>query len=138
MEYSKVMNPNILVPPKPIDYIFSNSFTKPTLRNIQEHLLYIYEKCPVCNKSQNVLYGYQHRVCLACLVKYYIYDGSQNRILIGNLGIAGGIQVFQLLEDNSGNLTKHEETYSQTRECYINGIKCVASECKYGGIIIQG
>lgn len=121
-----------------ITTVFTTSFTKPTLRNIQEHLLYIYEKCPVCNKSQNVLYGYQHRVCANCLTKYYVYDGSQNRILIGNLGIAGGIQVFKLLEDNSGNLTKHEETYSQMRECYINGIKCRAQECKYGGIILQG
>lgn len=123
--------------PKPIDYIFSNSFTKPTLRNIQEHLLYIYEKCPVCNKSQNVLYGYQHRVCLACLVKYYIYDGSQNRILIGNLGIAGGIQVFQLLEDNSGNNCKIELPYFPVIKCYINGIHVFAKECVYGGIIIQ-
>ena len=126
--------------------VFTNSFTKPTLRNIQQHLLYIFEKCPICNKTQNVLYGYKNRVCAACLTKYYLYDASQNRIVIGNLGIAGGIQAFQLLMDNSGNLTKdnsenltkHEMPYSQTYECNINGHTCVAQECKYGGIVIQG
>ena len=133
-----IVNINI---PKPIDNIFSNSNTKPTLRNIQRHLLYIFEKCPICNKSQNVLYNYQNRVCDPCLVKYYIMDGSNNRLLVGNLGIAGGIQVFQLLEnstqDSSPNLVKLEMPYAPMYKCYIKGIHCVAQECKYGGITLQ-
>ena len=144
-----IVNINI---PKPIDYIFSNSNTKPTLRNIQRHLLYIFEKCPICNKSQNVLYNYQNRVCDPCLAKYYIMDASNNRLLVGNLGIAGGIQVFQLLENStqdsgqdqdssqypSPNLVKVEMPYAPMYECYIKGIHCVAQECKYGGITITG
>ena len=142
---------NIVNIPTPIDYIFLNSFTKPTLRNIQQHLLYIFEKCPICNKSQNVLYNYQNRVCDPCLAKYYIMDGSNNRLLVGNLGIAGGIQVFQLMEnstqdsgqdqdstqDPSPNLVKVEMPYAPVYECYIKGIHCVAQECKYGGITLQ-
>jgi len=123
--------------PKPADYIFSNSNTKPTLRNIQRHLLYIFEKCPICNKSQNVLYNYQNRVCDPCLVKYYIMDGSNNRLLVGNLGIAGGIQVFKLLENSTQNLVKVEIPHKHMHECYIKGIHCVAQECKYGGITLQ-
>ena len=138
IDYTPIKEGNI---PKPIDYIFSNSNTKPTLRNIQRHLLYIFEKCPICNKSQNVLYNYQNRVCDPCLVKYYIMDGSNNRLLVGNLGIAGGIQVFQLMEnstqDSSQNLVKVEMPYAPVYECYIKGIHCVAQECKYGGITLH-
>lgn len=114
--------------------IFTTSSTKHTLRNIQEHLLYSYEKCPICNKSQNALYGYPNRVCSRCLEKFYVYDEPQNRVLVGNLGIAGGIQVFELLEDNCGNLIKREKSYQIRHKCMINGITCIVEECKYGGV----
>lgn len=130
-----------LIPPisnssKP-DSIFSNSNTKSTLYAIQTHLLYIFEKCPLCNKTQNVLYGYLNRVCTNCLSKYYIFDGSHNRILIGNLGIAGGIHAVTITTDSSANITRKDLAYKSVYECYIKGIPCLAQECRYGGIIIQ-
>ena len=121
---------------KPIDYVFSNSQNVKTIRSIKHHMLYIFENCPICNKTQSILYRYLNRVCEQCLTKYYLFDCSNNRILVGNLGICGGIQVFQIKLDISENLVKVELPYSLSIECYINGIKCIAQECHYGGIII--
>ena len=123
-------------PPKPTDYIFSNSKTSLTLRNIQHYMLYIYESCPICKKVQSILYRYNDRVCNPCLEKYYIMDSSNNRLLVGNLGIAGGLQVFQVNTDISGNMTKVELPYTRTVPCFINGRPVVAQECMYGGIMV--
>ena len=120
---------------KPIEYIFSNSHTKPTLKNIKNHTLYIFEKCPICNKVQYVLYGYSRRVCDNCVSKYYTMDSSNNRLLFGNLGICGGMQAFKLMADISENLIKHELPFSLIYNCYIKEIPILAQECKYGGII---
>ena len=119
---------------KPVDYIFTNSFTKPTLKNIKQHTLFIWEKCPVCKTAQQVLYRYLDHVCNNCLAKYYMLDGSGNRLLIGNLGIAGGIQAFKLIADSSGELHRVELPYALMYKCTINGVKCVIQECVYGGI----
>jgi hypothetical protein len=121
---------------KPSDFVFSNSKNLETLRNIQQHMLYIYENCPICKTQQTILYRYLNRVCDKCLDKYYLLDSSNNRILVGNLGICGGIQAFQLILDISENLVKSELPYQLKVECYINGLKCIAQECHYGGIIL--
>jgi len=119
---------------RPIDYIFTNSLTNKTLQNIKQHTLYLWEKCPVCKKSQQVLYKYLNRVCNICLAKYYMLDGSNNRILVGNLGIAGGIQAFKLIANSSGEIQKIELPYSPEYKCSINDVKCIIQECVYGGL----
>jgi len=120
--------------PRQFDYIFTNSFTKPTLVNIKNHTLYLWEKCPVCKTAQQILYRYLDRVCDKCLVKYYMLDNSGNRMLVGNLGIAGGIQAFKLIADSSGELHRVELPYALMYECTINSVKCVIQECVYGGL----
>ncbi len=55
-------------------------------------------------------------------------------MLVGNLGIAGGIQAFKLIEDSSGELHKVELPYALMYECTINSVKCLVQECVYGGI----
>ena len=63
-------------------------------------------------------------------------DESGNRLLVGNLGIAGGIQAFKLIADSSGELHRIDMPYALKYECTINGVKCVIQECVYGGLLV--
>ena len=125
--------------------LFNNSNTKKTLRNNQRYFLNQIETCPVCSVYQYILYMYTRRVCADCINKYYILDKDNNRMFIGNLGIAGGIQAITMID-----MKKVDTPFSQRQymhhpsmpnpfmyECYIKGIPCIAQENPYGGIIIQ-
>ena len=116
--------------------IFSNSNTEKSILNNQKFLLNDIEICPICNQQQYRLYLYYNRVCNHCTNKYYILDDNYNRMIFGNLGIAGGIQSFTFINGEKV-VSKPSINNPLVYNCNILGIKCIARENIYGGIIIQ-
>jgi hypothetical protein len=85
--------------------------------------------CPVCNKVVVVNPRYPLYVCEDCINKYDTLDINDNPILFQNASMSGGIRALRIIDG------KQEEIYSY--ECYVNKIKCIAQEHRFGGIVIQ-
>ena len=85
--------------------------------------------CPVCNEVASVTPRYPSCVCRDCINKYGTLDINNNLIIFQNESISGGIRAFRIING------KQEEVYSY--ECYVNKIKCIAQEHRFGGIVIQ-
>ena len=83
--------------------------------------------CPVCSQSISRISRYSNYVCNDCIIKYKIKDINDNEIYFENINISGGIQ-----GKTKDGFLEPADNYI----CYINKIKCHATEYRFGGIII--
>lgn len=85
--------------------------------------------CPICNNNHKTLARYSNAVCNICIGNYPPRTNDNKLITFSNISISGGCV---------GSILNDDESYSEStnNECYINNIKCYASEARFGGIVI--
>ena len=83
------------------------------------------QKCPICSVEVSSNVRYPNYVCGDCAKK--ATDENGRSLTFYNTHLSGGFEAIYT-ENNKprdGNV------------CFINGIKCIASEARFGGIVIQ-
>ena len=81
--------------------------------------------CPACGQPKPENKRYPNYLCRGCAPK--IEDEAGRRLSITNSDSADGIFITYL---DSGEERK-------SRECFVQGIRCHASEAHFGGVVIQ-
>ena len=81
--------------------------------------------CPICNETHQTLARYPLSVCHACLQTYRTRDKNGDIKDFYNIDIYGGIRAF----------VNGQETTDYS--CYVNNIKCMGGEARFGGIVIS-
>lgn len=84
-------------------------------------------KCPFCLETIKEISRYRNYVCNNCINK--ALDANGNPVSYRNKNIYGG---FVSMHNIYGTIIKKED-----RICFINGEKCLASEARFGGIVVQ-
>lgn len=83
--------------------------------------------CPVCKTEVHKNERYTNYVCSNCVANATDIHG--NKVEYSNVDILGGVKCTHKCNQNKICECKYE--------CYIDGIKCIASEARFGGIVIQ-
>jgi hypothetical protein len=81
-------------------------------------------QCPICKKDHETFIRYKNCICNECLNNYGTKDENGNEKLFSNIDMFGGI-----MATSNG---KEINDYS----CFVNKIKCYATEARFGGIVI--
>ena len=81
--------------------------------------------CPICNNKHNTLARYPNAVCNDCLHTHGTKDNHGNDKYFFNRSFAGGIKA----------LVNGKETFDYS--CFVNQIKCMADEARFGGIVVS-
>ena len=93
-------------------------------------------KCPICFYNVNLFtHIYPKMICINCYNgnNGKILDSFGNEVSFSNIDIYGGfISHHKISNGNDTKIVRKEE-----HTCYINNIKCFASEARFGGIVIQ-
>ena len=84
--------------------------------------------CPICsNEFTNPFPDrYPRAICAECTNT--CIDVNNCKVKYGNRSIAGGFISYHATPD--GVIEREDHV------CYVNGAKCFADECRYGGIVI--
>jgi protein-arginine kinase activator protein McsA len=82
-------------------------------------------ECPICSAEINYFERYPNQVCERCKTK--ASDAYGRRLVFSNENLSGGFIAFY---------RGTEEKY-KSRLCYIDGIRCHASEHRFGGIVVE-
>ena|SRR5687768_7850983 len=83
------------------------------------------QHCPICGDEVQPSQRYPRYVCHPCGLKAASAGGR--RLRFSNVSFSGGYQAHY--EDNGEEYPSHE--------CFIDGVRCLADEHRFGGIIIQ-
>ena len=100
-------------------------------------------KCPICFYNVNFFKPiYPKMICINCSNgnNGKILDSLGNEVSFSNIDIYGGfISHHKINNDNNDNNNdkKNKIVHKEEHTCWINNIKCYASEMKFGGIVIQ-
>lgn len=95
-------------------------------------------KCPLC---LFILEYYTDRypkmICPKCAngENGKIIDNFGNDVSFSNIDIYGGFASHHKI--SNGNSNENEIIHKNEHICWINSIKCYASEARFGGIVIQ-
>jgi len=81
--------------------------------------------CPICSKEFAGWERYPNQVCENC--RNRTADAYGRRLKFSNENLSGGLRAVYL--DNGA------EYFRQL--CYIDGVKCFASEHRFGGIVVE-
>jgi hypothetical protein len=81
--------------------------------------------CPICKKQIRADLRYRFYVCGDCADKTTSPDGRA--LIFYNENLSGGCV---------GQYVDTGEVYA-SNECYIEGVKCIAEEARFGGIVIE-
>ena len=81
--------------------------------------------CPICGAAVTPLARYPRYVCAVCDAKTCSVDGRPLRFF--NLSFSGGF---------GAEYADTDEPY-ESSICYIDGVKCLADEARFGGSVIQ-
>lgn len=88
--------------------------------------------CSRCKKRVMYYPRYPKRICGDCS-RLEIKDENGYRLGFSNVGMSGGFVVSYYLDDKLIKQTQDE----WGKICYIEGVKYIADEAKFGGIVIQ-
>lgn len=80
--------------------------------------------CPLCGASRPYSPRYPTAVCLDCVAK--AADEHGRRVVFSNVSFSGGL---------AGRYLDSGEPYL-SEDCWIDGVKCRASEAHMGGTVI--
>jgi hypothetical protein len=89
--------------------------------------------CPICNAEVKPIQRYPDYVCDVCTEK--AVDSEGRRVLFANEGISGGLIAFRAV-DRPHELNEDREL-TDNPICFIDGIRCIASEAHFGGVVIR-
>jgi hypothetical protein len=85
------------------------------------------QKCPICKQNVYKMERYPNYVCNKCIEEYKTYTEEGKKITFHNTSIYGGFESY----------VEGDTQPSEYHTCFINGVKCYASETRFGGIVIQ-
>ncbi|MEI7851298.1 MAG: hypothetical protein WCH86_05655 [Kiritimatiellales bacterium] len=83
------------------------------------------QQCPICKTEVKSNPRYPTYLCADCATK--VSDEKGRKLTISNASTPDGIEV---MISDTGEIR-------ESRECYVDGIKCRASESRFGGVVIQ-
>ena len=87
--------------------------------------------CSICKNSKSSDSSEssesEYRVCYKCVDK--ALDRNGNPVKFSNIDVFGGFKSIHYINN------KYVENNDHI--CYINGIKCIADEARFGGIIVR-
>ena len=82
--------------------------------------------CPICLSAVSNFSRYPNYICSSCASKAKSKNG---RLLsFSNESLSGGF---------TAQYSDNGEVYKDGHICYIDNIKCIADEAKFGGIVIE-
>ncbi|MEC7987391.1 MAG: hypothetical protein VX278_19640 [Myxococcota bacterium] len=81
--------------------------------------------CPICQNEVPRFARYPRYICHPCGAR--ITDEEGRSVYYVNTSAGGGCQ---------GYYQDDQSPYNQ-RECYVGSTRCIASEARFGGIVIQ-
>ena len=81
--------------------------------------------CPICGAPVAPMARYPRYVCAACAAKAAAADARPLHFF--NVSLSGGF---------GAEYAEAGEPYDSSI-CYIDGVKCMADEARFGGIVIQ-
>ena len=81
--------------------------------------------CPICQVEVKLIPRYPKYICVGCERK--ASDKSGRRVYFVNTSIGGGCQGFYA--DNN--------SLYDSNECYVDDIRCLVGEARFGGIVMQ-
>ena len=81
-----------------------------------------WKPCPICKTFRQALHRYPNEICSECEKKAVTKDGQSIRF--ANTDMFGGC--VGIVNNQKVN----------TNICYVNGIKCLAYEARFGGITV--
>lgn len=88
--------------------------------------------CPSCKKSVSYYPRYPKYICEDCSSKA-ITDESGLELSFSNIGLSGGLRITY---KKDGEIIKEDNSQLE-KLCIIEGKRFIASEARYGGIVIQ-
>ena len=85
--------------------------------------------CPICGTPRPHSPRYPEHVCAACVER--AVDEAGRRLTFFNTSLLGGF--------GAGYAESGERVLPETDEqsCFIDGVRCVAREARFGGIVVQ-
>ena len=83
--------------------------------------------CPICNTSILYFQRYPKYLCQNCV--RLAVDSDNNAVKFGNVNESGGFISIHMVGEQKIKREDHK--------CWVKGIECVASEAKFGGIVVQ-
>lgn len=108
-------------------YSWESHFWMKTLRNNV-----IKQFCPICKDEVQYFPRYPKYICNSCGAKG-IEDEDGLQLGFSNVGMSGGL-LIQYFKD--GEVVKEDDS-QYSKMCYSNGYKLIATEARFGGIVIQ-
>ena len=81
--------------------------------------------CPICNIELKKVERYLRYICQECVSK--VTDKTGRGVSFSNVDFSGGF--IAIYEDT-------KEIYN-SHICYVEGIKCIADEARFGGIVVE-
>ncbi len=82
------------------------------------------QTCPICKKIVSTNLRYDNYICEDCIKRAKTENGE---LVLFNTDIYGNITSY----------IKNSGIKYNSNICYIDGIKCIVSENRFGGIIIN-
>jgi len=89
------------------------------------------QKCPVCGKGQQPSERYPRYICTECVGR--VTDKAGRAVTFSDAVVKNGKALM------GGVYGSYVDTGAQYRfkTCYIRGVRCIAAEAHFGGIVIQ-
>ncbi len=81
--------------------------------------------CPICNKELRFVERYPNYICGTCVAKSVDEDGKE--LSFCNIDMGGGFIALYAKTNIKRN----------SHICFINNLKCIADEARFGGIVVQ-
>jgi len=91
--------------------------------------------CPTCGSMIEHFERYPNYICGNCVAKLVDVNGVPIRF--ENQSLLGTGIIALLLNPATGDYDLPDQISSMTGEAFCNGLRCVAEEARFGGVIVQ-
>jgi len=91
--------------------------------------------CPTCESMIEYFERYPNYICGNCVAKLVDVNGVPIRF--ENQSLLGTGIIALLLNPATGDYDLPDQISSMTGEAFCNGLRCVAEEARFGGVIVQ-
>ena len=91
--------------------------------------------CPTCGSTIEHFERYPNYICGNCVAKLVDVNGVPIRF--ENQSLLGTGIIALLLNPATGDYDLPDQISSMTGEAFCNGLRCVAEEARFGGVIVQ-
>jgi hypothetical protein len=93
------------------------------------------QRCPLCGASVPRSDRYPHRLCEDCVNLAADEDGR--RLVFANESLSGGIVATFAADGAPYGERLTQSGFTIGYRCYVRGVKCIAEEARFGGIVLQ-